>query len=477
MQMDKLNLSFEFLANATNGRWINCANTTAAVSNITTDTREQCPNGLFIALSGENFDGHNFLENAEKSGVAAFCVEEERYKKELNKNNLPALIVKDTLKALQDIAKTYRQSLKNLTLIGITGSNGKTSTKEILSQVLAQEFGEDKVYATKANTNNHIGVPLNILQLTQNHRYAVIELGTNHPGEIKVLTDIARPNIAVITSIGASHLEFLKTIYGVAEEKSSIFNYFDSSADSKNLAIIPNELFKYKIIREKLYNKNILTFAEVGHAKASLHYKELASSIEGSVFNIAWQNPSKSETVKWTVHGKHQMGNAAITALVATHLGVDSSSIAKHLGNCHLTGMRMKIRKSGNTTIINDAYNANPTSTKAGLVWLSGVLPKSFHDKHFIVLGDMLELGEEAPAFHSEVLQTYLSLMPDCKLITVGKLMQQSAASLKTHKNIISFTDSSLGAEYIGENIKNIDIIYLKGSRGTKLEIIDQAFS
>lgn len=472
-----MNLTPQFLSEAANGRWINLAYDNLTISSVFTDSRENSPNGLFIALVGENFDAHNFLEDASKSGAAALCVEEDRYKSALNKQNLPVLLVKDTLKALQNIAKAYRQSLKEITLIGITGSNGKTSTKEILSQVLAQEFGEDKVYATKANTNNHIGVPLNILKLTPDHRYAVIELGTNHPGEIDILADIARPDIAIITSIGASHLEFFKSIYGVAEEKATIFNYFDASPGSKNLAVMPEELLRYKVIREKLYNKNFLTFADEGNGKPCILYKELSSSIEGSSFNLSWQNPAKTETVSWTVHGKHQMGNGAIAALIASHLGVSPSNIAKHLANCHLTGMRMKIRKSGNTTIINDAYNANPTSAKAGLIWLAGVLPKDDPKRNYIVIGDMLELGSESIALHNDVLQTAISLMPGCTHIAVGPIMANALKLLHFEKAVISLPNSSSAAEYIKSKTDEISIIYLKGSRGTKLEKIDQVFA
>ncbi len=471
----------DFLSNATTGKWINVTNTNLSISSITTDTRTHCQNGLFLALVGESFDGHNFLDDAAKSGAAAICVEENRYKDEHNKNNLPALLVKDTLKALQDIAKAYRQSLKNTTIIGITGSNGKTSTKEILSQVLTQEFGEDAVYATKANTNNHIGVPLNILNLTKDHRYAVIELGTNHPGEIDLLTDILRPDIAIITSIGASHLEFFKSIHGVAEEKSAIFKFFDSSDESKHLAVIPDKLLSYKAIREKLYNTNFLTFSdEEGDGKVSMLYKELTTSLDGAQFNLIWQNPARTETVFWTIQGKHQMGNAAIAALVSTHIGISSSSIARHLRNCHLTGMRMRIRKSGRTTIINDAYNANPASTGAGLIWLSKALPESSNQNRFVVLGDMLELGEESLNLHIEVLSKGFSLMPNCTFLTIGKIMSQASNFLKsngiTHKSTINFPDSSAAADFIKENISTVDIIYLKGSRGMKLEIIDQVF-
>jgi len=470
--MKNMKISSQFLSENTKGNWLNLSDSDLSLSSVFTDTREKSHGGLFVALAGENFDAHNFLDDAVKAGAVALCVEEGRYKPELNKSNLPALLVKDTLKALQSIAKAYRQTLKELTLIGITGSNGKTSTKEIVSQVLAQEFEEDKVYATKANTNNHIGVPLNILKLNENHRYAVIELGTNHPGEIDVLADIARPDIAVITSIGASHLEFFNDIYGVAEEKATIFNYFGDS----NLAIIPEEfLKKFRAVREKLHRRQFLTFAEEGIGRADIAYKEISSSIEGSTFTLKWNNYPHYETARWAVHGKHQMGNAAIAALVASYLGVTHSNIAKHLANCHLTGMRMKIRKSGAATIINDAYNANPTSAKAGLIWLAGVLPKDNQKQHFIVIGDMLELGESGPALHKEVVDLSLQLMPNCTHILVGPIISEAAKSISSH-NITSLPNSEIAAEYIRSKADQISIIYLKGSRGTKLEKIDQTF-
>jgi len=470
--IDSMKISLETLAQNTNGRWINLSDDTRSVTSVFTDTREHASDSLFVALKGENFDAHSFLEAASEVGAIAYCVEENKYNPELNKSNLPVLFVKDTLKALQEIAKAYRQTLKDFTLIGITGSNGKTSTKEITAQLLSQEFGENKVYATKANTNNHIGVPLNLLKIKEEHRFGIIELGSNHPGEIDILSDIARPDIAVITSIGSSHLEFFKDTYGVAEEKASIFNYFGDS----NLAVIPEYfLKKFRCIREKLYNKKFLTFAERNLGFANITYQELSSSLDGAEFDLNWKNSQFSESVHWGIHGKHQISNGAIAALIASSLGISHSNIANHLSSCHLTGMRMKIRKSENITIINDAYNANPTSTKAGLHWLSGVLPKDNPRENFIVIGDMLELGEAGQALHLEVLQTSLNLMPLCTHILVGPIISETAKTINSH-NITSFPDSAAAAEYIRNKLDQISIIYLKGSRGTRLEIIEQMF-
>lgn len=471
--------SLEELASVTEGKWHNLSSQDSiTISCITTDTREKVSNALFIALKGDNFDGHDFLNEAIQNGALALCVEEKKYTTPLVK--LPILEVKNSLLALQKIASHHRQNLRDLTLIAITGSNGKTSTKEILSQILIQEYGKDQVYATKANTNNHIGVPLNLLKLTKEHRFAVIELGSNHPGEIDLLSSITLPDVAIITSIGPAHLEYFKNLEGVAREKSSIFNFLQTE-NSKYLAIIPEEVLKYVPIKEVLFKKKYLTFSKNSNS-SFITYNPINASIKNSTFELIWNNSGTRQKVTWNILGNHQLGNAAAAAIAATYIGIKPENITKYLPKCHLTGMRMKIREFNGITIINDAYNANPASTTAGIEWLKSVLVNPLKNNYFVVLGDMLELGDKAVKAHIDILNLALDELHGCQLITIGNIMKEALSSLKKEKNlnevnIINLPDSKKGASYIIDKAKPGDIIYLKGSKRTKVGKIDEFFN
>lgn len=475
-----LSFSFEELANITGGKWHNLSSqrsTTLSCVNI--DTREKVSNSLFIALKGDSFDGHNFLNEAIQNGAQALCVETTKYNEASLKAPIPVLEVKNSLLALQEIARHHREKLHGLRLIAITGSNGKTSTKEILSQILIHEYGKDKVYATKANTNNHIGVPLNLLELTAAHKFAVIELGTNHPGEIDLLASITVPDVAIITSLGPAHLEYFKNLDGIAHEKSSIFNYFHPGSN-KYLAIVPEDTLKYEPIREALFKKKYLTFSENSFS-SFIAYTPVTASIKSSTFELTWNNMGIKQTSTWSILGNHQLGNAAAAAAAATHIGIKPENIAKYLQKCQLTGMRMRVREVNGITIINDAYNANPASTTAGIKWLKSILINPLNNNYFAVLGDMLELGNNAVKEHMHILTLALDKLHDCHIITIGTIMKEALHYIEkeqklTCKNIINLPDSEKGASYIIERAKPGDVIYLKGSRRNKLEKIDEAF-
>ena len=479
MDVNMLSFSFEELSNITGGKWHNLPpQNLSNISCVNTDTRENIPNSMFIALKGDNFDAHDFLDEAIQNGAQALCVEEKKYNESPSKISIPILKVKNSLLALQEIARHHRQKLHGLTLIAITGSNGKTSTKEILSQILIQEYGEDKVYATKANTNNYIGVPLNLLKLTDKHKFAVIELGTNHPGEIDLLASITVPDIAIITSLGPAHLEYFKNLDGVAYEKSSIFNYFQHGSN-KNLAIVPENTLKYEPIREALFKKKYLTFS--GNSTTSfITYTPVSASIKSSTFELVWNNMGIKQTSTWSILGNHQLENASAAAVAATHIGIKPENIAKHLQKCSLTGMRMKIREVNGITIINDAYNANPASTTAGIKWLKSILVRPLKNNYFIVLGDMFELGDDAVNAHVDILNLALDKLNGCHIVTIGSIMKEALHHIEkekklNNKNIINLPDSEKGASYITERAKPGDVIYLKGSRRNRLERIDES--
>lgn len=465
---------------ATQGKWTNLTvdkNVCSRVSKITTDSRENCEKSLFIALKGSNFDGHNFIQKAIENGAVMLCVE-NAYKGTVPAH-IPVYRVKDTLVAYQELARYHRLRLENIIIVGITGSNGKTTTKEILKNILEKEFGVNCVYATKANTNNFIGVPQNLLNLREEHKYAVIEMGTNHPGEINVLASIAIPNIAIITSIGSSHLEFFNDINGVAKEKSNIFNYF-SELDKKNTtAIIPFDTLKYEDIFKSTRKNKLITF---GMSESSdISYKVLESTPFKTRFSMKDVKKNITAISEWEIIGVHHISNAAAAVSAAVTLGMPLAKAVGSLSDSRLTGMRMKANTINNSLWINDAYNANPDSTEAGLRAIKNFITNSNFSSLFLVLGDMLELGKKSLELHKELIHYTNEEIHNANIILVGEIMQKAAISLKesgykTENNLKYFATPQIAAEYIKENLKENALVYLKGSRGVKLETIEDFY-
>ncbi|MFA6567074.1 MAG: UDP-N-acetylmuramoyl-tripeptide--D-alanyl-D-alanine ligase [Victivallales bacterium] len=470
--MTKL-FTFQELEKFSGGKWSGTVNPGAGIAFISTDSRKDCRNSIFFALKGENFDAHDCLDAAVANGAAALCLSKSRMKELEIPGNIPVLIVKDTLKAYQTLAHQHRKKL-DLKLIALTGSSGKTSTKEILRAILAYAFGEDKVYATQGNTNNHVGVPQNLLSLTGAHKYAIIEMGTNHPGEIEVLSGIAEPDMGVVVSIGNAHIEFFGNLDGVAKEKSAIFAKMHESGT----AVIPAGGAGSQILDTATGEFKTLRFGNEKDADADLSVKYLGGDMAGGSFELYWKNCELRKTVKWHLPGKHQAINAGAAVLAANAVGVSPELAAEALNNgVELPGMRMRIRKKDGATWINDAYNANPDSMKAGLEWLAEAMSAnpSKESRIFVILGDMLEMGEAGPPAHNEILKSAAELMPGCMLIAVGPLMGEAAKNMEigTGVSLRDFPDSEEAAKYVKTKIKRNDVIFLKGSRGMKLEKIE----
>ena len=479
--MNMSTFTYRDLQTATSGKWYNIDTNidcyvTSKITSISTDTRINNKNALFLALAGVNFDAHNYLKEAVDSGASALCLQRGKYKigKPLN---IPILEVQDTLKAYQKIANFHRKRLKELLLIAITGSNGKTSTKDILHGILSSEFGKGKVYTTKANTNNLIGAPQNILNLTNKHRFAVIELGSNHPGEISKLTQITNPDIAVITSIGPAHLEFFKNITGVIKEKISIFTAFNNP--KKRIAIIPAEYSNNKTVKQSADKCKTITFGKT--EKADISWKLLHTAVNKTEFQLIWNSENIREKVSWNIPGTHQLSNAAAAAAVAVVIGITPQNIATALRHCKISGMRMKINKINGITWINDAYNANPASTKAGIDWLHEIarsmLSTGNNKRLFVILGDMLELGKDTLDIHKEIVEYTMDKLPNAQIYGVGPIMSNVINSLKTsppnNAGVSSFQNSQEAASFLKNELKTGDLIYLKGSRGIALETIE----
>lgn len=434
------------------------------VSSICTDSRSLSADALFLALRGHKFDGHEFIIDAASKNVAAVCAEQlsDNQAKCLHDSAIPYLLVCDTLKAYQKIAYAYRRRF-DLPVVAVTGSTGKTSTKEIIAAILKQHFGE-YVLLTDGNTNNQIGVPQNLLKLTHEHRAAVLELGTNLPGEIKTLTDLVRPDCAVLTNVGPVHLEGLQSIEGVLNEKSDIFS---NLKNGRGCAVIPASLRHHPLIISRIQGMRTLTFGIEEDADIRMVY--LGGDFDCSRFVITDQRETKPLRVTWNLSGVHQALNAAAAVAVARFLRISDQTILNALESSRLPGMRMEVGWKNNIRWINDAYNANPESMKAFVDWLSTVkLEESNVGRFYVVLGDMFELGAAEERYHREVLDYVSEKLPNMVPLPVGERMSRAAGKL----GIPSFFHVGDVKKWVFDRLEQGDSVALKGSRGMALEQI-----
>ncbi len=440
------------------------------IKKITTDSRSDCSESLFFAIKGEKFDGHDYLSDAITASASAVCVSSKKYKKLDIPFSVPAVIVPNTLIAYQKLANYHRNKMGTY-LIALTGSSGKTSTKEMLRTIFSQYYGDNNVIATEGNTNNHIGVPQNLFRLESHHKVAIIEMGTNHPGEIRTLSKIAEPDMAIIVSIGNAHIEFLGSIEGVAKEKSAIF----AKMKKNGIAIFPADAHGLSIIKNACKKNKTYSFGTEESLDTDLKIKYLGSSFTGSSFEILFGENSTKETVRWELSGRHQALNAGAAALAAYLYGIRPSEIREAFEKgVKLPKMRMKICEIRGIMVVNDAYNANPDSMKSALDWLLECLEhRQMIEKTnvYIVLGDMLELGKDSEKFHKEILDYAVAKFADSKIAVVGQAMSNAAKKIK--KNVFAYPDSSSVAKVLVGKLKRGDILFIKGSRGIGLEKIE----
>lgn len=410
------------------------------VNGVTTDTRYASNGELFVALQGPNFDGHDYIEQAKQKGVAAIIVSREI------STTLPQIIVDDTRIALGKLANAWRMQF-SIRLIAITGSNGKTTVKEITTSILKQRHN---VLATKGNLNNDIGVPLTLLRLGPEHDAAVIEMGANHPKEIEYLTHIAQPSVAVITNAGPAHLEGFGDLDGVAKAKGEIY----SSLTDEGTAII-NKDDKYHDYWQSLCEgKKISTFGVNSEADFSVvkeNQKIVLSTLNGSV------------AIDYRLPGEHNLSNALAASAACSAVGVALDDIKKGLEAMHdVTGrLQLKKGKSG-SRIIDDTYNANPASLKVALQVL-----KEYPGTHLLALGDMGELGTATEQLHLEAGEQARESGVN-KLYAIGKFAKYSAKSFGEHG--YAFEDQPSMISEIGSHLANDVTLLVKGSRVMHME-------
>ncbi|MCY8499831.1 UDP-N-acetylmuramoyl-tripeptide--D-alanyl-D-alanine ligase, partial [Bacillus atrophaeus] len=348
------------------------------IQGVATDTRKLEKNQLFIPLTGENFNGHTFVGQAFENGVSAVLWN----KSEPNPPQDQAVIlVDDTLAALQELSKAYLQEL-GTRVIGVTGSNGKTTTKDMLHAVLQTQF---RVHKTEGNFNNHIGLPLTVLSMPEDTEVAVLEMGMSGKGEIDLLTRLANPEAAVITNIGESHMQDLGSREGIAEAKLEITNGLKKDGI---LIYIGDE----PLLNKRSYSCRTKTFgADEGN---DYQLEDVKQTEDGTHFSIK----GIDKTFFIPVLGKHNVLNAIAAFAAGIHFGITVENAAKGLSGLKVTGMRLELLKSeSGISIINDAYNASPTSMKAAIELIESM---EGYGKKMLVLGDMLELGDLEQEFH-----------------------------------------------------------------------------
>lgn len=436
-------LSVEDILKATDGAVL-CGGNEANIKDITTDSRKAGAGTLFVPLKGEKTDGHNFIHQAVAAGAMSLT------EKDIDIADGTVIKVPDTKKALGDIARYYKEKYL-LPSVAITGSVGKTTTKDMISAVLGEKYNTHK---TPNNFNNDIGVPLTIFGIEEHHNMAVIEMGMNHFGEIEYLADIARPDCAVITNIGMSHIENLGSREGIFRAKMEIVKNFTKdntlfvNGDNEYLATISGT--DYNVVKFGIDSRN------------DIYAKDIKNNgLMGVEFTVVHKDGSFRVNVKQP--GIHNIYNALSAIAVGLHMGVSEAQCSKGLENCQYTASRLEIIKENGIEIINDCYNSSPDSVRAAL----RVMTQTTMPYKVAVLGDILEMGEFAPKAHYELgVDVY-----DCgvdMLITAGKNAMEIARGAKDSgmRNVISYPTTDELVKDIKNLIKTESCVLIKASHG-----------
>ena len=440
------------------GATLSSGDGTVVINKVSTDSRTIKPGELFVALHGENFEGHDFVEASAKAGATGALVD-------LNwagsvPDNFALLRATDTLQAYQMLAANYRRSL-TLKVLAITGSNGKTSTKDFAASVLARKF---RVTKTEGNFNNHVGLPRTILEATSGDEIAVWELGMNHPGEIAALAKIAAPDVAIITNIGVAHIEFMGSREAIALEKGALAE----AVDSQGTVILNADDSFTEGIAARSCAKVVLAGTTGGAVRAI----EIRQSAEGSEFTIV--EGAHRCRAQLPVAGSHMVQNALLAVAAGRAFGLSIEECAAGLAAAPLTKARLQIKEIGGVQFLDDSYNANPDSMKAALRTL---VELDAEGKRIAVLGEMRELGTESERGHREVGETAATLGVN-QLITIGNAAEMIAegARIAGLDKVLSVGSTGEAARLLGEIAEPGDLILIKGSRAARTEKVIEQF-
>ena len=412
---------------------------------ISTDSRIAQPGSLFFSLKGDNFNGNIYSRQALDNGAAYAVIDDPAYY-----SGSQTLLVDDVLLSLQRLASDYRSNIR-IPVIGITGTNGKTTTKELMATALSSRF---ITHATTGNFNNHIGVPITLLNIKPETEIAVIEMGANHPGEIAALCEIARPTHGLITNIGKAHLEGFGSLEGVISAKNELFNYLRKNGGRVFVNAGNALLMSLTADMERI------TYGDT--AEASFRGK---ISGQGAMLEVLLESPVRLQ-IQTRLAGNYNFENLMAALCIAHHFRVELTDAALAIENYEPRMNRSQLLKTSRNTVIMDAYNANPSSMRAAITNFAAMdAPVKI-----LILGDMFELGNDAPAEHAQIIQLALQLKFDTVLAAGPQFAAASAGltgvqafagapELKTWLNEVKFSDAH---------------ILVKGSRGMKLETITE---
>lgn len=448
-------INTEFILKATKGDLLN-GNTGIDFAGITIDSRRVKENELFVAIKGENHDGHDFIDEAFRNGAAGAVVEVIPEDKQ-NSYTGDLIRVNSTTEALGRIANAWRKTFPKLKVICITGSNGKTTTKEMTYSLLSVK---NKTLKNTGNLNNQIGLPLTLLKLDKSHRMCVSEIGMNDFGEISYLTEMAEPDIGAITNIGRAHLEKLGTVEGVAKAKGELVKDFNS----ENTFIVNMDDKHIRAIAEHT-NCNKLSYS-LEDKDTDIHAENInTESMELIRFDLVIRE--ESIPVKLKGIGKHNVMNALCASGIAYSLGYSLEDIRDGFENYKPVNMRLEVIETPQGfKIINDSYNANPDSMSSALRELSGMKNEN---RIIAVLGDMLELGKNSSSEHRSIGE-YINTLNIDMVITYGELSKNINESLNQSVVNKHVDTHQKAANYLIENASANDIVLLKGSRGMQME-------
>ncbi|MEX1030343.1 MAG: UDP-N-acetylmuramoyl-tripeptide--D-alanyl-D-alanine ligase [Paenibacillaceae bacterium] len=442
------------------------------ITGVSTDTRTIQDGNLFVPLVGDHYDGHEYVQTAHQHGaVAVLWQRDHTIPTVLDEIEIPVILVDNTLIALQQLAASYRQQLV-VRVIGITGSNGKTSTKDMVASVMNSQF---KVHKTKGNLNNQIGLPLTLLQMDETTEIAVVEMGMSGQGEIELLSKIACPDAAIITNVGEAHMLQLGSREGIARAK---FEIMAGMQDGGVLIYHGDESLLRQLVEQSDYNPALVITFGSGIKDNDYSPSDIRIQADQSYFAVNVRgNAEWISDLAIPLLGRHNVINALAAIAVAQLFGLDDSSIRSGLHKTIPTGMRIELlhAKSG-LTILNDAYNASPASMKAAIQLLDEL--EGFQQK-IVVLGDMLELGPQSESFHRDI-GKLLNTMNFDYVFTFGEMAAFIAEECRIKYSsdcVQATTDKAELAKRIAAVAKPQDIVLVKASRGKRLEELVEVLS
>ncbi|SKA92405.1 UDP-N-acetylmuramoyl-tripeptide--D-alanyl-D-alanine ligase [Prosthecobacter debontii] len=423
-----------------------------SVTRVTTDSRNVGSGDVFVALAGDRFDAHDFIPQVVAAGAAAVVV--SRVDPAWDLGACLVIEVPDTLLALQNMARGYRAWHQPL-IVGLTGSNGKTSTKDLTALVMGLKM---QTRATLGNLNNHIGLPLTLLSLAEGDECGVVEMGMNHPGEIKTLVDIALPDAAIVTNVGMAHIEYMGSQDAIGWEKGTL----PANVHAEGVVVL-NANDKYTPLISRHCQATVFT---AGTGAGDVRAFDLQPGPDGTRFKLDFSGEVVETFLP--VMGDHMVGNAALAACMGWAHGISPADIAQGLSQARLTGGRMETKTVQGILFIDDSYNANPDSMKAGLVTLASL---SIPGQKIAVLGRMGELGAHAQSGHEDV-GRFAAELGLTALYTVGDeaALISQAAQAAGQAETLNFPSHEACAAHLKKMLQPGDAVLLKGSRSAGME-------